>query len=247
MNQLKMEVDDRWNCWSTGGKKFHIRLKIFWTVLTSENDDVKSLLMDALILPCHSVLWVQFLDSALRNWANHSAKGYLTHCRSKRMLGDWKIFQLKIRRNRPAKKGTLWRWQRAPGSPNLIADHTPWQLPYTFTNNVLFGFGKCSKPALTFRIRVNESSIFLGRLMAKKFGCSNKLCFCSWHDTFFAQVSSLDTNNFTSSLLFPYKYRIQLSDELYSMFILNHTPNNTGHWLVSPKFHQYAQLHTLKT
>ena len=50
MNQLKMVVDDRWNCRCTGGKKFHVILKIFWTALALENDDVKSLLMDAMIL-----------------------------------------------------------------------------------------------------------------------------------------------------------------------------------------------------
>ena len=112
---------------------------------------------------CHSLLWVQLLDTALRNWANHPAKGCLTQCRSKRMLGDRKIWQLKIRRNRPAKKGTLWRWLRAPGSPNLIADHTPRQLPCTFTNNVRFDFWKCSKPALTLSIRVKNRLFFFFR------------------------------------------------------------------------------------
>ena len=107
--------------------------------------------------PCHSLLWVQLLDTALRNWANHPAKDCLTQCRSKRMLGGREIGLLKIRRNRPAKKGTSERWLRAPGSPSLIADNPLWQSPYTFTNNVLFDSRQCSKPGLTLWIGVNES------------------------------------------------------------------------------------------
>ena len=100
--------------------------------------------------PCHSQLWIQLLGTALRNWANHPAKGCLTQCRSKRMLGDRKIWQLEIRRNRPTKKGTLWRWLRAPGFPNLVADNTPWQIPYTFTNNVIFSIG-VSESSILFK------------------------------------------------------------------------------------------------
>ena len=39
-------------------------------------------------------------------------------------------------------------WE-VPGSLNLIANYTPWQLPYTSTNNVVFlGFWKCCKTNL---------------------------------------------------------------------------------------------------